>query len=197
MMFKRSAFILFFLAAASIGWAGQAIKFPSVYEENGIQLPLRASVLKRVLFVRAIAAGIYFAEGDGTSNDDFLKDVPKRIEAVFFMHISHKDFAGYARGKIWDNVSRKEFAKLEDRLKTMADYLVEIKPGDKYNLTYIPGSGTRFEYNGKLMGTIEGEDFARAIFSVWVGRSPMDKILRHQILDKFRESIKKDKAKTR
>ena len=88
MKFRTFTILASLLITASIAWAGQAITFPPVYEENGINLPLRASVTKRVVFVRALTAGIYFA--DGKTADDFLKDVPKRIEMTFLVHI-HTD----------------------------------------------------------------------------------------------------------
>lgn len=131
--------------------------------------------------MRAFEAGFYFTDGA----QDFLGNIPKRVEVLFFIHIAQKNLAGYVRGKIWDNVTQKEFNLLEERLKHMAGYLADIKPGDRYVLTYLPGEGTRFEYNGGLKGVIEGEDFAKGMFSIWVGKHPMDRAIKHQILEKF------------
>jgi hypothetical protein len=49
----------------------------------------------------------------------------------------------------------------------------DIDEGKSLNITYVPDAGVRVEINGKLKGTIPGDDFAEALFSIWLGpRSP-------------------------
>jgi len=36
--------------------------------------------------------------------------------------------------------------------------------------------------NGNLKGLIEGEDFAAAVFSIWLGSNPVNKSFKKQIL---------------
>jgi hypothetical protein len=57
-----------------------------------------------------------------------------------------------------------------------------VEPGDRYALTYIPGMGTELSLNGEAKGTIQGADFAAAIFSIWLGTKPIDKGLKRQLL---------------
>jgi hypothetical protein len=58
----------------------------------------------------------------------------------------------------------------------------DVKPGDRYSLTYIPGKGTKLALNGEHKGTIEGSEFAAALFSIWLGNKPIDKTFKKQIL---------------
>ena len=57
------------------------------------------------------------------------------------------------------------------------------KKGDRYEVTYIPGEGTSFVFNGQKQKTIKGRDFAAAFFSIWIGKKPIDKRLRKQMLN--------------
>ena len=80
------------------------------------------------------------------------------------------------------NISAEEI----DRLRAKIDYhnslYVDVKPGDRYSLTYTPGVGTELALNGTPLGVIEGADFAAAIFSLWLGENPYDKRFKDALL---------------
>ena len=59
---------------------------------------------------------------------------------------------------------------------------VDVKPGDRYALTYVPGVGTELAFNGKPRGVIEGADFAAAYFAIWLGPQPLDNSLKEKLL---------------
>ena len=48
------------------------------------------------------------------------------------------------------------------RIDRMNRHYRDIKPGDRYALTFIPGRGTELSLNGTALVTIEGDDFAAA-----------------------------------
>lgn len=58
----------------------------------------------------------------------------------------------------------------------------DVKPGDRYALTYIPGRGTELSLNGLRKGVISGADFGRAYYRIWLGEHPIDASLRDQLL---------------
>jgi hypothetical protein len=60
----------------------------------------------------------------------------------------------------------------------------DVKPGDRYALTYIPGSGTELSFNGSPLVVIDGADFAAAYFSIWLGKRPLDPGLKDKLLRK-------------
>jgi hypothetical protein len=48
----------------------------------------------------------------------------------------------------------------------------------------VPRRGTELSYNGKPLVLIEGADFASAYFAIWLGRNPIDKDLKKQLIRK-------------
>ena len=58
----------------------------------------------------------------------------------------------------------------------------EIKGGDVFTLNYVPGAGVKSFKNGKIQATIEGEDFKKALFGIWLGEDPIDAGLKTSIL---------------
>ena len=60
----------------------------------------------------------------------------------------------------------------------------EIKKGDIYDIVYIPKKGTIIFKNGKILPTILGLDFKKALFGIWLGNVPADKDLKKDLLGK-------------
>jgi hypothetical protein len=56
--------------------------------------------------------------------------------------------------------------KLRPRIEKHNALYADVQPGDRYALTYVPGSGTELTLNGTPRGIIRGADFASAIFAI-------------------------------
>jgi len=57
----------------------------------------------------------------------------------------------------------------------------DAKKGSTIVITYVPGSGTMLSTAGER-SIIPGKDFADALFSVWLGPSPVDDGLKKGLL---------------
>ena len=80
------------------------------------------------------------------------------------------------------NVDKATFQRLEAKIEIHSKMYEDVKPGDRYSLTYIPGKGTELALNGESKGTVQGSEFAAALFSIWLGNKPIDKSFKKQIL---------------
>jgi hypothetical protein len=137
-------------------------------------------LLRYKLFIKAYVAALYL--GDGMVRDDVLADVPKRLELSYFWSISGADFGKAGDQILAQNVDAQTFAALRPRLDRINAWYRDVKPGDRYSLTYVPGAGTELALNGKRIGVVEGADFAAAYFRIWLGDTPIDTRLRDQLL---------------
>lgn len=125
--------------------------------------------------------GAFYLE-EGVKVENALMVGAKRIEIEYLRSIRGKDF-----GPATDKVLAKNLAPdTLERLRPKIDYhnslYEDVKPGDRYSLTYLPGRGTELALNGQPKGTIEGADFAKAIFSIWLGPEPINESFKDQIL---------------
>jgi hypothetical protein len=75
-------------------------------------------------------------------------------------------------------------ATIELRIKEINKLWRDFEPGERATLTYIPGRGTSLAINGEEQGVIEGEDFARMYFAIWLGKEPASERLKEQLLGK-------------
>ena len=79
-------------------------------------------------------------------------------------------------------IMEPELERLRGRLERLNAAYRDVKPGDRYALTYLPGRGTELSLNGSPLTVIEGADFAAAYFGIWLGRRPIDEKLKRELL---------------
>lgn len=139
-----------------------------------------AEILKYMVFINAYAGALYLPES--ASADNTLQSVAKQLVLVYFHNIKGEDFAKATRKKIADNVTAEQARMLESRVDRLANLYRDVAPGDRYAMTYHPGEGTVLSLNGESLGLIPGDDFARAVFSIWLGANPINKNFRDQLL---------------
>jgi hypothetical protein len=73
--------------------------------------------------------------------------------------------------------TREEMEKLEQGTPVEREHwqsqltalFPDVREGDHLSGLYQPGVGTTFLFNGRPIGQIDGDEFARAFFSIWVG----------------------------
>jgi hypothetical protein len=73
-------------------------------------------------------------------------------------------------------------AQLKPKIDRMKQMFPSADTGEVITLTYVPGTGTVVAAKGKDVGTIEGKDFADALFGAWIGDSPVDSSLKRALL---------------
>lgn len=147
------------------------------------KLPLHGVALMRWLkTLRVYVAALYLPEG--TKPEQVLDDIPKRLEISYLMSFKSTDFGKGAEPVLVRNNSPEVLAGLRKRIDRLNAAYKEVKPGDRYALTYQPGRGTELTLNGTPVITIEVADFAAAYFGVWLGREPLDDNLKADLLKK-------------
>ncbi len=149
------------------------------------ELPLRGAGLKRFLSIRVVAVGLYLPEG--AEAKEVLDNIPKSLEVIYLQNIPGPELQHATTKGIRLNVSPDEFKKLEKRIEQINSYYPNVQKMDRIRVTYLPGKGTTVEFNGVVKGTVPGEDFGRAFFSIWVGQRPVDPRMKVILLGKSKQ----------
>jgi hypothetical protein len=136
--------------------------------------------LRYLGFVKIYDGALYLPEQADSSQ--VLDNIPKRLEVRYVRSFKSKDFGPATIAGIKKNVDPETYARLESRIAYHNGLYDDIEPGDRVSLTYIPAVGTQLEINGTTKGTIEGADFARALFSMWLGEKPFDRGFKKALL---------------
>lgn len=159
----------------------EGVYFTPRVTASDVPMVLSGVGLKRVWqVVKVSVAALYL--GEGVAPATVLSNVPKRLEIEYFHAISARDFVTLTERLLQKNVDVQTLASLKPRVDRLNTLYHDVKPGDRYALTYVPGRGTTLSLNGVDIGTIDGEDFATAIFSMWLGPRPLSDSLKRELL---------------
>lgn len=172
---------LCFLAPHAYSLTVENVTFAESVTIGGTPVPLHNAALLRYLkFIKAYVAALYLPEG--VKSEAVLSDVPKRLEINYLVSIKGPDFGKGAEPTLKLNQTPAELAKLRSRIDRINAIYRDVKPGDRYALTYLPGRGTELTLNGTPLTVIEGADFAAAYFGIWLGRESIDNKLKRDLL---------------
>lgn len=170
-------------SVASVSVDVNGANFSRTIDAKNQRLHLHGTgLLTYMVFIKAYAGALYLPES--VPSDNVLKPVAKQLVLEYFHNIKGEDFAKATRIKITDNVTAAQANDLQPRIDKLADLYRDVKPGDRYALTYTPERGTTLSLNGESLGSIPGDDFARALFAIWLGENPIDQKFREQLLTK-------------
>ena len=173
--------LMFLLPSPSHALTVENVTFADSTAIGSKSVPLRNAALLRYLkFIKAYVAALYLPEG--VKAEEVLSDVPKRLEINYLVSIKGPDFGKGAAPTLERNQTPAELAKLQSRIDRINATYKDVKPGDRYALTYLPGRGTELALNGTPLTVIEGADFATAYFGIWLGRDSIDDKLKRDLL---------------
>ena len=159
----------------------EGVPFAKRYDTVGTTLELHCVGLMRWMYVvKAYVAGLYL--GPHVEPESVLTDVPKRLEINYFYAIAAHDFIKATDTTIAVNTDAATLARLRPQIDALNALYRDVKPGDRYALTYVPGRGTELALNGKPLGIVPGAELARAMFAIWLGAKPLDASLKSQLL---------------
>jgi hypothetical protein len=83
------------------------------------------------------------------------------------------------------NVSAPQLKELAPKMTELEKIFSEMKSankGDVIVLDFLPGQGSKISARGRVLGLIEGDAFASALLSIWLGRAPVSEDLKEQLL---------------
>jgi hypothetical protein len=75
-------------------------------------------------------------------------------------------------------------AALTDRINRLNGWMTNVSKGQHLTFTYAKDKGVEVNVNGAVKGIIEGDDFARAFFLIWLGPNPPNSGLKKGLLGK-------------
>jgi hypothetical protein len=156
--------------------------------ENRIETPYTdlerkgVGLLRYLGFFKAYAAAFYLEEG--IEVEQALADRAKRLEVEYLRAFDSEDIGRATLAMIEKNADAETIERIRQQIEHHNSLYVDVQPGDRYALTYVPGKGTELTLNGEPRGVIDGAEFASVLFSVWIGQNPIDKGFKRQLLGK-------------
>ncbi len=176
-----SSVLALMTTTTSLAATVEGVTFADEHRTGGLTLQLKGVGLARFYYTIKLYVGALYLEQQ-VPVDQALSDVPKRLELEYFREIQGPDFGKAADEVLLQNVPEDQIAAIRSQINQLHALYENVRPGDRYALTYVPGVGTELALNGTRKGIIRGADFAKAYFAIWLGPEPISTTLKSQIM---------------
>jgi hypothetical protein len=177
------------LCVATFGAGGASaaqcygVTFPDQALVDGAPLSLNGLGLRlaTMLKVRVYVAALYVASPSQDANVILASNAPRRLVLHFVRDVDAGDLQ-----EAWDegfgNNAKEQLPALKERIQRFESWMADMRTGERLTFTSRPGAGTEVDVNGKVAGTIEGDDFSGALLSLWLGEHPANPGLKAGLL---------------
>ncbi|WP_224368312.1 chalcone isomerase family protein [Hyalangium versicolor] len=159
------------------------VKFPATLSVDGKELKLNGAGLRKKVFFKVYAVGFYLENTTQDGAQAISSDQTKVVRMSMLRDLEKEKITEAISEGVEKN-NKAQMPALKDRLETFNKAIPDLKKGDELTLTYVPGKGTRVQSKGGQEISVEGKDFADALFGVWLGSNPVDDGLKKGMLGK-------------
>jgi len=167
------ALLLCFGAASAVSALEVAgVTLPDTATVEGKTLKLNGAGLRTKMVFKVYVAGLYLETPTKDAATVISSDQVKRMHLSILRSLdSSKITEAISEG--FEKNSKGELPALKARLDRLNSMIPNVEKGDQILLTYVPGRGTVVSAKNVEKGVIEGKDFSDALFSVWLGATPV------------------------
>jgi len=157
------------------------VSLPETTTIDGKTLTLNGMGLRKKMVFKVYVAGLYLETPSRDAATVISSDQVKRMQLSVLRSLSsHQVSEAIEEG--FEKNSKANMAALKPKLEKLETMIPNVEKGDQILLTYVPGKGTVVSAKNVEKGVIEGKDFADALFSVWLGPSPVQEDLKKALL---------------
>ncbi len=163
-------FALLALGSAGTAEARQVgnVDVPERTVIEGHVLELKGAALQEKLWFDIYGIALYLTEPLDSPEAIIDADQVKQLRLYILRNLPGREvrkalLAGF------QNAAPDDFESLRPRVNEMLRSIQDVHEGERIVMTYVPGTGTLLRAANGTKLTIPGEDFARALFSIWLG----------------------------
>lgn len=147
-------------------------------------LVLSGSGTRTKMWMSIYAAGLYLPEKMQNAQKIINADIPMAIRLHMISGFVSAEKMNNALLEGFEKSANGNLAPLKDRIdKFILAQKAELNKDDILEYVYIPGKGVSIFSKGKLAATIDGLDFKKALFGIWLCDDPCDDDLKEELLD--------------
>jgi Chalcone isomerase-like len=165
------------ILAADVG----GVKVPDTMTADGNMLKLNGAGIRKKAIFKVYVAGLYVENPSKDASALLSSSEAKQMHLWMLRDIKGANVSGAIADGFQLN-SKAALPQLQPRLDQLAKMIPDMKEGDQMSLTFVPDKGTVVNVRGTDVGTIEGRDFADALFAVWLGPNPVQDDLKQALL---------------
>jgi Chalcone isomerase-like len=175
------------LLEAAIGTAQarqcKGITFPEHVPVGGGDLTLNGLGMRKATFlkVNVYVGALYVAHPSHDPQPLIDPASPAELILHFVRSVGVGDLRD-AWKEGFEKVAKDQLPALQARIATLNSWMSGMETGQRLTFTRLPGTGVQVDVNGVVKGVIPGDDFARALMTIWLGPNPPNSELKSGLL---------------
>jgi len=184
-MDKHWISILAALAVASVASAVEVagITVPPTATVAGQKLVLNGAGLRKKAIFKVYVGALYLPSKT-TSADAALASGVAKVTMKMMRDVEAEKLRGAWTEGFANNNPAGDMPKLKARIERFNALFADTVEGDLIEVDLNGVAGASVSINGKARGTVEGEDFAKAVLRIWLGPKPPSDDLKNGMLGK-------------
>lgn len=162
------------------------VTLPASVKAGDANLKLNGGGIRKKAFFKLYVGGLYLSEKSSDANTIINADKGMAVKLQITSGMISSDNMSEAILEGFENSTGGKTAPLKAKIDAFVNTFKksEITEGNVFDIVYTPGKGVESFKNGKSQGTIEGLDFKKALFGIWLGAKPADDDLKAAMLGK-------------
>ena len=179
--------VVFVISALfSVGMASAAelagITLPESISVGDKTLMLNGLGLREATFLKfdVFVGGLYLKQKTHDPDEIIQSQQTKQVVMHFVRNVDAKDLRKAWTKGFKKNAGRK-LSTLSDRIDQLNGWMSAMQVGDRMTFTF-DRNGVGVNVKGSSRGTIPGDDFSRAMLSIWFGPEPPNEGLKRGML---------------
>lgn len=185
---KKIIFVFIALMSAGLTSAQTevgGVNLPNTETYQGKTLSLNGAGVREKLWIDLYAGGLYLAEKSSNASAIVSANEPMSIKLHIVSKLITSEKMMDAVNEGFENSTNGNTKPLAGKIKKFQDFFMdEIKKNDIFDIVYMPAQGVVVYKNDKELGVIDGMDFKKALFGIWLSKRPADDDLKEAMLGK-------------
>src|SRR5262249_3418573 len=169
------------IARPALAREREGVVAPPEIQVEGRTLKLMGMGLRKKLWIKVYLASLYVENPTDDPAQVIASDQVKRVQMNMLRDLDHgKIVEAVQQG--FERNSGPQMPRLQERLDRFLRAVPDLHGGETIVITYLPGRGTLIKPGSGAEVELPGKDFADALFSVWLGKHPVDEELRQEMM---------------
>lgn len=162
------------------------VTLPATMYAGEQTVSLNGGGIRKKLFFKLYVGGLYLTNKSSDAKAIINADEAMAVKLEITSSMISSENMSEAINEGFEKSTGGNVAPLKDKISKFVDTFKksEIVEGNVFDIVYVPGTGVESYKNGKLQSTIEGLDFKKALFGIWLCDEPADEDLKAKMLGK-------------
>ncbi|CAM4011177.1 MULTISPECIES: chalcone isomerase family protein [Flavobacterium] len=186
-MKKLYLLLTFLILQINMTTAQNKVSGVSVYETlsfDGNKLVLNGAGVKEKMWIDLYVASLYLPSKSTNADEIINSSEPAIIKINIVSSLVSTDKMIELMEEGFVNATNGNITSIKTKIdKFLTVFRDDLKEKDEFMIVFNPKIGITVFKNGVKKGTIEGMDFKKALFGVWLCIKPADEKLKRAMLD--------------